>query len=225
MKENLRDSESIEMTQLYSSLSAELKQLTAQSNITLSEDQHDKLINFVLLMHKWNKAYNLSSVREPEQMLVKHIMDSLVVGEHIHGNNVADVGTGPGLPGVPLAILFPEKSFTLIDSLGKRIRFIKQACYELGINNVTALQSRVEDVQANPPFDLVLSRAFASLSDMLNWCAHLVDKNGEFLALKGQLHQDELAQVPSQFDVNKTTALHVPSLNGERHLVSIFKRT
>ena len=213
------------MDALFQTLSNNLDTLIGQTDLVISTEQHEKLIKFVLLMHKWNKAYNLTSVREPEQMLVRHIMDSLVVGEHINGEAIADVGTGPGLPGVPLAILFPQKQFTLIDSLGKRIRFIKQACYELNISNVIAVQSRVEDVHPEQVFDVVLSRAFASLPDMLTWCAHLVGNNGEFLALKGQLHQDELTQVPTQFTVTKTSELLVPSLTGERHLVSIHKRS
>ncbi|WP_371195328.1 16S rRNA (guanine(527)-N(7))-methyltransferase RsmG [Glaciecola sp. SC05] len=205
-------------------LKEQLVNLIAQTTLCVTEQQIDTIIGFVLLMNKWNKAYNLSSVREPDQMLVKHIMDALVVAPFINGQRIADVGTGPGLPGVPLAIVFPEKQFTLIDSLGKRIRFIKQACYELKITNVNAIQSRVEDLLSDPLFDTVISRAFASLSDMLNWCEHLVDNNGEFLALKGQLHQDELSEVPKQFTVAQTTALYVPSLIGERHLVSIHKQ-
>jgi 16S rRNA (guanine527-N7)-methyltransferase len=205
-------------------LQRQLGHLIKQSDIDLSENKIIKLVDFVLLMQKWNKAYNLSSVRDPEQMLIRHIMDSLAVAPFIKAERIADVGTGPGLPGIPLAIVFPEKHFTLIDSLGKRIRFIKQACYELNIENVEALEARVEDVQPEAGFDIVLSRAFASLADMLNWCEHLVTNNGEFLALKGQLHQDELAQVPSRFVVADTKALVVPSLIGERHVVSIQKR-
>jgi 16S rRNA (guanine527-N7)-methyltransferase len=212
------------MSNIAEQLQRQLGHLIDQSELQLSQDKIITLVAFVLLMQKWNKAYNLSSVRDPEQMLVRHIMDSLVVSPFIHANQIADVGTGPGLPGIPLAIMFPEKQFTLIDSLGKRIRFIKQACYELNIQNVEAIEARVEDVKPDPGFDIVLSRAFASLADMLNWCEHLVAKNGEFLALKGQLHQDELAQVPSRFVVADTKALVVPSLIGERHVVSIQKR-
>jgi 16S rRNA (guanine527-N7)-methyltransferase len=205
-------------------LKEQLAYLISQANLAVSDEKQAKLVNFVLMMNKWNKAYNLSSVRDPQEMLVKHIMDALVVMPFIQGSNIADVGTGPGLPGIPLAIAFPEKAFTLIDSLGKRVRFIKQVCHELGITNVTPIQSRVEDVQANPSFDLVISRAFASLSDMLQWCEHLVDKKGEFLALKGQLHQDEISKVDSRFVVAQTTRLSVPSLIGERHIVKIYKR-
>jgi 16S rRNA (guanine527-N7)-methyltransferase len=212
------------MSNIAEQLQRQLGHLVDQSELKLTQDKIITLVAFVLLMQKWNKAYNLSSVRDPEQMLIRHIMDSLVVSPFIGVDRIADVGTGPGLPGIPLAIMFPEKQFTLIDSLGKRIRFIKQACYELNIQNVEAIEARVEDVKPDTGFDIVLSRAFASLADMLNWCEHLVAKNGEFLALKGQLHQDELAHVPSRFVVVDTKALAVPSLIGERHVVSIQKR-
>ena len=206
-------------------LSTELHQLFGKLSAQLSFDvnavQQQKLIDFVLMLHKWNKAYNLSSVREPEQMLIKHIFDSIVVSPYLEGNTFADVGTGPGLPGIPLAIMHPEKHFTLIDSLGKRVRFIKQALHELNITNVTPIQSRVENVIPEQAFDGVLSRAFASLNDMLHWCAHLVDHNGEFLALKGQLHQDELNAVPKEFVLVQSIPLLIPSLTGERHLVKL----
>lgn len=191
--------------------------------IELSKEQQSKLIEFVLLLHKWNKAYNLSSVRQPDQMLVKHIFDSIVVSPYLQGKLFADVGTGPGLPGIPLAIMHPEKSFHLIDSLGKRIRFIKQAVHELNIANVTPILSRVEDVPVNTYYDGVLSRAFASLNDMLQWCAHLTDHQGQFLALKGQLHQDELNQIPTQFKLVQSIPLLIPSLRGDRHLVVLAK--
>ncbi|WP_395338975.1 16S rRNA (guanine(527)-N(7))-methyltransferase RsmG [Ningiella sp. W23] len=205
-------------------LKSQLSRYIQSVNLSISDDKIDKLIAFVLLIHKWNKAYNLSAVREPEQMLVKHIMDALVVSPHVKGQEITDVGTGPGLPGIPLAIVLPEKSFTLIDSLGKRIRFIKQVCFELNIHNVQAIHTRVENLDKGTLFDTVLSRAFASLDDMLNWCAHLVDNQGEFLALKGQLHQDELRNIKGNFIITDTVALNVPNLNAERHLVKIKKR-
>ncbi|MDT0594845.1 16S rRNA (guanine(527)-N(7))-methyltransferase RsmG [Glaciecola petra] len=189
----------------------------------VSHEQQHKLIDFVLLLHKWNKAYNLSAVREPEQMLVKHIFDSIVVSPYLKGELFADVGTGPGLPGIPLAIMNPDKTFHLIDSLGKRIRFIKQAAHELNIENILPIQNRVEKVLVNQPYDGVLSRAFASLNDMLQWCSHLIDGKGQFLALKGQLHEEELNQIPEQFKLVQSIPLLIPSLNGERHLVVVAK--
>ena len=129
-------------------MKAKLDRLINQANLQLTEKQQQQLLDFVRLLDKWNKAYNLTSVRDPQEMLVKHIMDSLVVSEHLEGQSFIDVGTGPGLPGIPLAIINPEKKFVLLDSLGKRITFIKNALRELGISNVTPVQSRVEEYQA-----------------------------------------------------------------------------
>lgn len=209
------------MEDLKHSLRGQFDLLAPQLPFTVNDDKADKLIEFVLLLNKWNKAYNLSSVRQPSEMLVKHIFDSIVIAPFLEGNNFADVGTGPGLPGIPLAIMCPDKSFTLIDSLGKRVTFMKQAIHELKLTNVIPIQSRVENVQVTQSFDGVLSRAFASLNDMLHWCQHLTDDKGVFLALKGQLHQQELNDIPAQFTLVQSIPLLIPSLTGERHLVKI----
>jgi 16S rRNA (guanine527-N7)-methyltransferase len=153
-------------------------------------------------------------------MLVKHILDSIVVSPHLEGQRFIDVGTGPGLPGIPLAIMNPDKQFYLLDSLGKRIRFIKQVLHELKITNVTTVQSRVEAFVPEEGFDGVLSRAFASIQDMLEWCHHLPKENsGRFLALKGQLPEDEIERLPDWCNVISIKPLQVPELDGERHLV------
>ena len=196
-----------------------LAQLIAQTDLVVSEQQIDQLIGYVVLLHKWNKAYNLTSVRDPHEMIVKHIMDSIVVSEHLVGDRFIDVGTGPGLPGIPLAIMNPEKSFTLLDSLGKRIRFIRQVVFELKITNVTPVQSRVEEFQPEIGFDGVLSRAFASMNDMVSWCHHLPADTGCFMALKGQFDQQEVAELPEWCSVTEVKSLQVPELDGERHLV------
>lgn len=196
-----------------------LAQLIAQTDLVVSEQQIDQLIGYVELLHKWNKAYNLTSVRDPHEMIVKHIMDSIVVSEHLVGDRFIDVGTGPGLPGIPLAIMNPEKSFTLLDSLGKRIRFIRQVVFELKITNVTPVQSRVEEFQPEIGFDGVLSRAFASMNDMVSWCHHLPAETGCFMALKGQFDQQEVAELPEWCSVTEVKSLQVPELDGERHLV------
>jgi 16S rRNA (guanine527-N7)-methyltransferase len=211
------------MDALTETLNQDFARLSKGVDFEISPKQQDLLIKFVLLLHKWNKAYNLSSVRDPQEMLVKHIFDSIIVSPHLKGKHFADVGTGPGLPGIPLAIMHPECHFTLIDSLGKRIRFIKQATHELGISNVRPIQSRVELVKPEKLFDGVLSRAFASLNDMLHWCEHLAGEQGEFLALKGQLKDDEINQIPAQFTLVQSVPLLIPSLIGERHLVRIKK--
>lgn len=196
-----------------------LNGLLMQAGIVITDTQKTQLVQLVELLHKWNKAYNLTSVRDPDAMLVKHILDSLVVSPHLHGERFIDVGTGPGLPGLPLAIINPDKQFVLLDSLGKRINFIRQVIQELGLTNVTPVKSRVEEYQPEVGFDAVLSRAFASLEDMLNWCHHLPSPEGSFLALKGQYPEQELAQLPASIRLVATHLLVVPELEGERHLL------
>lgn len=200
-----------------------LAQLIEQAGMNIPAEQQAQLIGYVEMLHKWNKAYNLTSVRDPNEMIVKHIMDSIVVSQHLDGQSYIDVGTGPGLPGIPLAIINPEKSFTLLDSLGKRIRFIRQVLHELKITNVTAVQSRVEDFQPEQGFDGVLSRAFASMSDMVNWCHHLPSAQGQFLALKGQVDQVEIDELPAGCSVTDIKPLTVPGLEGQRHLVILAR--
>lgn len=201
-----------------------LQRLLAQTSLTPSETQLEQLVVYVQLMHKWNKAYNLTSVRDPQQMLATHIVDSLVVSPYLQGQRFIDVGTGPGLPGIPLAIINSDKHFTLLDSLGKRVRFMTQVGFELKLDNIQPLQSRVERYQPSQKFDGVLSRAFASLKDMLHWCQHLVDSEGCFLALKGQLPQEELAQLPDNICLQQVIDLHVPGIEGQRHLIKLTKR-
>ena len=204
-------------------LENKFKQLLAQASISLSDQQVDQLLAYVALLDKWNKAYNLTSVRDPKDMLVKHIMDSLVVAEHLEGTHYIDVGTGPGLPGMVLAIALPDTEFVLLDSLGKRVTFLKQVKHELGLKNVTPVQSRVEEYQPSVKLDGVLSRAFASIDDMLHWCAHLIDQDGRFIALKGQYPQQELANLADGFSFEQDIELSVPELEGERHLIILKK--
>lgn len=202
------------------SLHERLLQLIAQTDLVVSEKQVDQLVGYVEMLNKWNKAFNLTSVRNPSEMLVKHIMDSIVISPYLDGQRFIDVGTGPGLPGIPLAIMNPDCEFFLLDSLGKRIRFIKQVLHELKIENVTPVLSRVEEFHPEEKFDAVLSRAFASMTDMVTWCRHLPKNNtGVFLALKGQASQEEIDQLPKWCGVIEVKALTVPELEGERHLV------
>lgn len=201
---------------------AKLDRLLGQTHLNLSADQKQQLVDFVALLDKWNKAYNLTSVRDPNEMLIKHILDSLVVSPYLQGQQFIDVGTGPGLPGIPLAIANPDKQFVLLDSLGKRITFIKNAVRQLGLKNVVPVQSRVEEFQ-DQQFDGVLSRAFASLKDMTDWCYHLPNTSGQFYALKGQYHADELAEISQPIALVEVIKLDVPELVGERHLVVLKK--
>lgn len=202
-----------------------LKQLVAQTHIVLTDQQLLQLVSYVQLLDKWNSAYNLTSVRDPQEMLVKHIMDSLVVAPHLQGEHIIDVGTGPGLPGVPLAICCPDKQFTLLDSLGKRIRFLNQVKIQLKLENIHPLQSRVEDHQRDAGYDSVVSRAFASMTDMVTWCKHLPAQNGQFLAMKGAQVQEEIAALPDFVKVVGNIELTVPELTGQRYLLVLEKTT
>ncbi|CAK9886857.1 MAG: Ribosomal RNA small subunit methyltransferase G [Candidatus Erwinia impunctatus] len=198
---------------------SELNLLLKEAGITLNEQQKQQLTGYIALLNRWNKAYNLTSVRDPHQMLIRHIMDSIVVAPYLQGVRIIDVGTGPGLPGIPLAIVRPEAHFTLLDSLGKRVRFLRQVQHELKITNVDPVQSRVEEFLPEPPFDGVISRAFASLTDMVDWCHHLPGNNGRFYAMKGLIREDELSSLPKQAEVEKVVRLRVPQLAEERHLI------
>ncbi|MGJ3351275.1 16S rRNA (guanine(527)-N(7))-methyltransferase RsmG [Morganella morganii] len=202
-----------------SDLQQQLTALLRSTDIRLTDQQKQQLTGYVEMLHKWNKAYNLTSVRQPEQMLVRHIMDSIVVEPHLTGSRFIDVGTGPGLPGVPLAIVRPESHFVLLDSLGKRVRFLKQVQHELGLTNIEPVQSRVEEYQGKP-FDGVISRAFASLDDMLSWCHHLpASGTGRFFALKGSVPEEELTRLPAGISLVSVEKLVVPQLDEQRHLV------
>ncbi|MCZ4338452.1 16S rRNA (guanine(527)-N(7))-methyltransferase RsmG [Shewanella colwelliana] len=206
-------------------LSAQLDTYLAEIDLAATPEQKQQLLDFVAMLAKWNKAYNLTSVRDPEQMLIRHIMDSLAASKHLVGERFIDVGTGPGLPGIPLAIMNPDKTFVLLDSLGKRIRFQKQVQFELGINNISSVESRVEAYQPEELFDGVLSRAFASIQDMLHWCHHLPKESGCFYALKGQLSDEEMAHLPHGFTVTDVFQLHVPRLDEQRHLLRVVKNS
>lgn len=206
-------------------LSAQLDTYLAEIEMTATPEQKQQLLDFVAMLAKWNKAYNLTSVRDPQQMLIRHVMDSLAVSKYLVGKRFIDVGTGPGLPGIPLAIMNPDKTFVLLDSLGKRIRFQKQVQFELSIGNISSIESRVEAYQAEDKFDGVLSRAFASIQDMLHWCQHLPHKDGCFYALKGQLSDEEMAQMPEGFSITDVFELKVPRLEEQRHLLRVIKNS
>ncbi|WP_109078315.1 16S rRNA (guanine(527)-N(7))-methyltransferase RsmG [Aggregatibacter kilianii] len=212
------------MANLEIQLANKLKTLLKQTALSVTESQQQQLVKLVLLLNKWNKAYNLTSVRDPQEMLVKHILDSIVVSPYLQGDRFIDVGTGPGLPGLPLAIVNPKKQFVLLDSLGKRISFIRNAIRELGLTNVVPVLSRVEDYQPDHQFDGVLSRAFASLKDMTEWCHHLPQSDGMFYALKGIYQQEEVQHLSSMFMLENVIHLDVPELIGERNLVVLSKK-
>ncbi|MDF1764037.1 MAG: 16S rRNA (guanine(527)-N(7))-methyltransferase RsmG, partial [Oleibacter sp.] len=161
----------------------------------------------------------------PERMVALHLLDSLVVHQAIQtANNLIDVGTGPGLPGIILAIMNPDKRFTLLDSNGKKTRFLFQVKTELKLTNVTIVNDRVEAYHPAEPFDMIVSRAFASLADMTRWCQHLRAADGCFLAMKGQFPQDELDAISDDYELLASQALQVPDVEGQRHLLTLMPK-
>ncbi len=202
-------------------LREQLENGIAELQLTLPETAIAQLLQYLALLAKWNRAYNLTAIRDPAEMISRHLLDSLAVMPYVQGNYCADVGTGAGLPGIPLAIALPQKQFTLIDSNGKKIRFIAQAIAELGLKNVTAIQCRIENAQPERAYDVVLSRAFATLADMAQGCAHVLSAQGVMLAMKGIYPQRELSELPERFKVDACHALKIPSEEGQRHLVEI----
>lgn len=183
-----------------------------------------RLLDYLALLVKWNKAYNLTAVRDPRQMVVKHLLDSLAIAPYVRGGRLIDVGTGGGLPGVPLSIVFPEREFHLLDSNGKKTRFLFQVKTALGLDNMTVHQARVESFQCEPAFDTVLSRAFASLQDMVSGCRHLLAENGRFLAMKGAYPREEVDTIEHWCAVEAVHSLTVPGLDEQRHLVEMTLR-
>ncbi len=180
-----------------------------------------KLLQFVALLAKWNRAYNLTAVREPAAMLPRHLLDSLAVLPHLQGPRVLDVGSGAGLPGIPLALARPDLHFTLLDSNGKKTRFMTQAVTELGLANVSVVQSRVEDYQAPAPFDTVITRAFAAVAEVVAGTGRLCAPQGRLLLMKGAYPITELEALPSTYSLREAIRLQVPGLDAERHLLVI----
>lgn len=205
-----------------SELRAKLDAGLAKLGLELPEAVREGLVAYVQMLARWNKAYNLTAIRDPREMVTRHLLDSLAVVPHFHARRAIDVGTGGGLPGIPLALVFPERQFVLLDANSKKTRFLVQARAELGLANVTVVHGRVEDYRPEQPFDAVITRAFASVADILTSSRHLLAPGGEFLAMKGLVPADELASLPPGFHLEEVIALTVPGLEQEqRHLLRI----
>jgi 16S rRNA (guanine527-N7)-methyltransferase len=186
-------------------------------NLSTAEDKVEQLLGFIKLLEKWNKAYNLTAIRDKEEMVRLHLLDSLAILPFIEGKRVIDIGTGAGLPGIPLAIYLPDIEFTLLDSNAKKTRFVQQAILELKLKNVTVCHNRVEQYHPETSFDTAITRAFASLSDIVELTAHLLNKNGVLLAMKGQA--PDVSELESA--ITTLIPVNVPGITAERCLVRI----
>lgn len=179
------------------------------------------LLDYLDLLIKWNQAYNLSGIKDPLRMVSIHLLDSLSILPYIKGDFILDVGTGAGLPGIPLAICLPQKKFLLLDSNGKKTRFLFHVKTVLGLDNVQVFNDRVESFQCQEQIDLVITRAFSSLKQCLEWSAHLLGKKGKLLAMKGEFPEHELADLPKDFVLRETHALKIPGDESQRHLLEL----
>jgi 16S rRNA (guanine527-N7)-methyltransferase len=192
--------------------------------LDLNQQQHEQLLDYLALLFKWNAVYNLTSVRDPMRMMTHHVLDSLAaVPAFDSARNVLDVGAGGGLPGMVLAIAKPAMKVAMIDTVHKKTAFLTQVKAELGLANVTVYTMRVEDLEVEDKFDVITSRAFADLSDFVNWSEHVLAENGQFIALKGTAPPEEQERLPQDWKVTQLRPLAVPGLDAERHLVFIQK--
>lgn len=193
-----------------------------QLGLDLNPDQLRKLVSYLQLQIKWNNTYNLTSIEDPARIVTHHLLDSLSIWRHATGIVSIDVGSGAGLPGIPLAISFPDKHFTLLDSNGKRCRFLTQAKIELELANINVIHARVQ-TYVDHEFDMVFSRAYGSLDRVASEMEHLLATRGVLLAMRGKLDGQELSRLPKTIKVLAVDKLHVPFLNEERNLVTMTR--
>ena len=202
-----------------------LEQGVAALQLTVDDNQINQLMSYLTLLIKWNGVYNLTSVRNPVNMVKQHLLDSLSTAFAFErANNVLDVGSGGGLPGIVLAIIYPTKKFALIDTVNKKTAFLKQVKAELGLTNVTIHTGRVEQLIVTELFDVITSRAFSELANFIQWAGNLLAKDGEMIALKGQLPESEIAVLPENWTLSRTQALIVPGLDAQRHILWLIKQ-
>jgi len=204
----------------------QLQQGCSALGMEVSDENLTKLINYVALLDKWNKAFNLTSVRDPKEMISRHILDSLAILPYLEGNSLLDVGTGAGLPGIPVAIIRPEMEVSLLDSNSKKTRFLQQVKAELGLENVTVIHSRVEQADL-PKFNLVTARAFSTIDDIIDLAGRHCDDAGCLVLMKGVYPEEELQAVTGvdtgDFSLQDIKSLDVPGCDGQRHLVRLTK--
>ncbi len=193
--------------------------------LDLDDTTQAALLRYAMLLRRWNRVYNLTAVDDPGAIVTRHLLDALAVLPWVPEGRLLDVGSGAGLPGLPLALARPELDVTLLDASGKRVRFLRQAVIELGLANAHPLQARAEAHRPQRRYDAVITRAFANISDMLSACRHLVADAGVILAMKGQRPDEELAALPPDIVLRDVVPLAVPGLDAARHLVRLVPAT
>jgi 16S rRNA (guanine527-N7)-methyltransferase len=204
-------------------LEQELKQGLDRLNLTADDGQAAALISYLQLLKKWNRHFNLFAVDDLSAMVSRHLLDSLSLNAYLHGSRIIDVGTGAGLPGIPLAIMNPTRDFVLIDSNGKKTRFLFQVKIALQLENISIENTRIEHYQNQQQIDMVICRAFSSLEDMVSKSQQLFGKETKLLAMKGRYPQQELQSLPAGFEVNRVIKLDIPESEYQRHLVEVIR--
>lgn len=210
-----RQVSALDLSQLQQAIEVGLEQLDE-----LAPDRAHQLARYLVMLDKWNQRIGLTAIKDPQQMVVRHILDSVAIARWLSGGRIADVGTGPGLPGIPLAVVRPDKHFCLLDSRNRRIQFVRQACWDIGISNTEAVAERVESYRPENKFDTLVARAFSSL-DRLRLCTQALCQPGtRLVAMKGRLPQEEIDALPCDVQESLTVEkVHVPGLDSQRHVV------
>ncbi len=203
------------------SLASELQQGITALRLKISPQSLQRLLEYLALLQKWNKVYNLTALREPQKMVSHHLLDSLAVVPHIEAHHIVDVGSGAGLPGIPLAIARDDWRLTLLDSNHKKTAFLKQAAIELKLSNVTVCCERVEAWLPEQKFELIISRAFSDLAEFVTLSKHLLHEGGRFAAMKGVYPHEEISQLPNGCRLERVIPLKVPGLKAQRHMVMV----
>jgi 16S rRNA (guanine527-N7)-methyltransferase len=200
-----------------------LQTAAAEFGLALDVTQCLALDKLLLELNDWNQRMNLTAIREPGQQLTKHLLDSLSIHPYLRGARIADIGTGAGFPGLPLALVNPDKQFVLVDSVNKKLRFVEHAANAMHLSNISVMHTRAQDYQPEQRFDCVISRAVGSIENFVNWCGHLCATGGRLLAMKGRYPEDEIKALPNGWKVAATHVLKVPGLDEQRHLVEICR--
>lgn len=201
---------------------SQIQELFGKTSIAVTDEQLDQLTTLIEMLNTWNGALNLTAIKDVDQMVVLHVLDSAVVAPVVNSvgeiKTVADVGTGAGFPGLVLAILNPQLNFTLIDSVGKKLSFVRQVVTKLKLNNVELINKRCEEID-HEPFDVIVSRAFAPIERMVSWCLPLLKDQGRFVAMKANLEENEIKDIPGTVTIERIEELKVPTLDAKRQAV------